>query len=53
MTAISREDRETIECCKCGTKFSIPKDTASDLTIPKIMCPFCGINGILVRGCRR
>ena len=53
MTAISREDRETINCCKCRKNFTIPKDTASDLTILKITCPYCGINGILVEECRR
>jgi len=53
MTATLRENRETIQCCKCKNKFSIPKDTASDLTIPKITCPFCGINGALVKECWR
>ena len=53
MTATSSTDRLTIQCCGCEKKFTIPKDTASDLTILNISCPYCGINGALVKDCRR
>ena len=53
MTAISSRDREAIQCCGCGKKFTIPKDTASDLIILNISCPYCGRNGALVKECRR
>ena len=52
MTAVST-DRLTIQCCGCGGKYTIPRESASGLSILNVACPHCGKKGALVKGCKR